>query len=99
MELFGHLKRRRLLDGRSLQGHRCSAVKRRDGVHGAAFPAVGARLGGARIQHHVAIGAAESLGARARVSVRSSALARPTVQARFVRSAVVEIWKSEKRSI
>lgn len=82
MKLLGRQERRRLLDGRG-SGTRS--------VHGATFPAVGTRLGGARIQHHVAIGTAESLGTRARVSIRSRALARSTVQARFMRPAVVQI--------
>lgn len=84
VELFGHQER--LRDDRSV-----GAGARAVGVHGPAFPAVGARLGGARIQHHVAVGAAKSLGARTRVPVRRRALARPSVKARFVCSAVVKI--------
>lgn len=61
------------------------------GVHGATFAAVCARLGGARVEHYVAVGAAEPFGARARVPVRGRALTRAAVQTRFVGAAVVQV--------
>jgi len=95
VELLGHQQRRGLNGGAE---HRCTAGGRTGtgtadgrGVHGPAFAAIGARIGGARVQHHVAVGASEPFGARARVAVRGRALARPSVQARFVGAAVVQV--------
>jgi len=106
MELLGHQQRRGLSYGAE---HRSTAAGRTgtrrtgtngcgDCVYGPAFSAVGARLGGARIQHHVTIGASKPFGTRARVPVRSRALARPSVQARFVCAAIVQVCNTTKRN-
>jgi len=94
VKLFGH--QQRWLSGGS--ENRCTADGRTgtvctvaDCVRGPALTAVGARLGGARVQHHVAVGATEAFGTRARIPVRGGALARSSIQARFVGAAVVQV--------
>lgn len=52
---------------------------------------VEARGGGARVVHHLAVGAGESLRTRAHVLVGGRVLTRAAVQTRAVRAAVVEI--------
>jgi len=104
MELFGHQQRRGLSNGaehQSTAGGRTgarytgTADGRGDCVHSPAFSAVGARLGGARIEHHVTVGAAKPFGTRARVSVRGRTFARPSVQARFVGAAIVQVCNTQ----
>lgn len=97
MKLFGH--EQRWLSGGSVNrgctanggtgGTVCRTAD--DRVRGPALAAVGARLGGTRIQHHVAVGTAETFGTRTGVPVRSGALTRSTVQARFVCTAVIQV--------
>lgn len=107
MELLGYQQRRGLSNGaehlstagaRTRGGSTGTAAGCGDRVHRPAFSSVSARLGGARVQHHVTIGASKPFGTRARVSVGGSTLARPSVQARFVGAAVVQVWNTKRNS-
>lgn len=100
MELLGYQQRSGLSHGaehlstagaRTRAGSTGTATGCGDCIHCPAFSAVSARLGGARVQHHITICASEPFGARARVSVRGRTLARPSVQARFVGAAIVQV--------
>lgn len=68
-----------------------------DGIHGPTCSAIETRFSRTRVQHHVTVSTTKPFGARARVLVRSRALARPSVQARFVSTTVVQICGRKKK--
>lgn len=58
---------------------------------------VGAGRRDARVHHNFALGARKAFGARAQVLVGGGVTAGAAIRARFVGTAVIQIWKKKKK--